>query len=308
MEFRSLKPAKAYVRIQGGLGNQMFQIALGHVLSQYNNTDVSFYQLRTPFLSRSNTTKRKLAIHKFPKLQDLRIRRIYPILKSPSFESLQKALKITESAVLISDSMLPKIELGHGSYDSIAVYDGYWQAHLSNDQIESAVQNLFVFPLYRSSKLQKLIDEIRSPNSIAIHIRRGDYLKSSKSVAFHGVCSLAYYKKALKIYLEQIPSPNIFFFSDDTNWVRHHFQEFRGVMVSDLGLDDFDTLLLMSFCSNLIISNSSYSWWAARLGNLSIKEEKRVIAPHPWFLGTTKWPRYGEDWTLLNVQSGDHVH
>ncbi len=77
--------------------------------------------------------------------------------------------------------------------------------------------------------------------------------------------------------------PKIFVFSDDLEWCKSNFH-FDGseeyISHSYNGYKDGNYLLLMSACKYFIISNSTYSWWAAWLGNY---QNKIVIAPKLWF-------------------------
>ena len=41
-----------------------------------------------------------------------------------------------------------------------------------------------------------------------------------------------------------------------------------------------EDMILMSLCDHNIIANSSFSWWAAWLGETS---ESIIITPDPWF-------------------------
>ena len=109
-------------------------------------------------------------------------------------------------------------------------------------------------------------------NPIALHVRRGDYVKNS---ANHPPCSLEYYQKGL----EQFDSDrNVIVFSDDPEWCNENFTDDR-FLISE-NTDNRVDLCLMSLCNDFIIANSTFSWWGAWL---STNKNKKVIAPIQWF-------------------------
>ena len=107
----------------------------------------------------------------------------------------------------------------------------------------------------------------------SVHIRRGDYLNYPN---FHPTQSQEYYYNCI----EKLSSDTDFFifFSDDTTWCKNHFKEKNFLFIENE--KDYLSLLLMSFCSNNIISNSSFSWWGAWLNKNNYKQ---VIGPKIWF-------------------------
>ena len=92
----------------------------------------------------------------------------------------------------------------------------------------------------------------------------------------HYNLELDYYKKAL----EQFPDRQIIVFSDDPTWCHDEpmFNDDR-FMISE-SEDNAVDLCLMTFCSDYIIANSSFSWWGAWL---SRNDSPKVIAPTKWF-------------------------
>jgi hypothetical protein len=86
----------------------------------------------------------------------------------------------------------------------------------------------------------------------------------------------------MKIMKEAVKNPYFFIFSDDIDWAIENFNELDGnlIFVKNKDLTDIEELLLMSSCKHNIIANSTFSWWAAWLNK---NDEKKVIAPDPWF-------------------------
>ena len=107
--------------------------------------------------------------------------------------------------------------------------------------------------------------------AIGLHIRRTDYLTNPN----HHFVGLDYYKKALSMFDN---STNVLVLSDDPKWCHEQslFQDDR-FMISDSESGYID-MCLMSMCTDYIIANSSFSWWAAWLGN-----KGKVVAPKNWF-------------------------
>jgi hypothetical protein len=77
-------------------------------------------------------------------------------------------------------------------------------------------------------------------------------------------------------------SPHFFIFSDDLEWCyeNFHISNCTFVDIQAARKDPIIDFQLMSLCKHNIISNSTFSWWAAWLNN---NHEKVVVAPNRWF-------------------------
>ena len=153
---------------------------------------------------------------------------------------------------------------------------GYFQTEKYFKHIEDEIRNDFTFKDGILDPCKSMIAGVDNP--IALHVRRGDYVKNS---ANHPPCSLEYYQKGL----EQFDSDrNVIVFSDDPEWCNENFTDDR-FLISE-NTDNRVDLCLMSLCNDFIIANSTFSWWGAWL---SANKDKKVIAPLQWFgTGYTK--------------------
>lgn len=161
-----------------------------------------------------------------------------------------------------------------------AYLDGYFQNENYFKHIRPLLLHEFSFPeLGGKSALMR--DKIKSGKiSVAIHVRRGDYLKPQAN-AYHGILPLSYYTEAMAIINKSINDAHYFIFSDDMPWCRGNFASLENdVTFADSGGEDWSDMALMSICHHQIIANSSFSWWAAWLNPA---ENKIVIAPKKWF-------------------------
>ena len=95
------------------------------------------------------------------------------------------------------------------------------------------------------------------------------------------ICSIDYYRKAIKIINSKIDDPVYFVFSDDIDWCKQNLKIKHRVYFIDWnkGRDSYKDMVLMSKCKHNIIANSSFSWWGAWLNN---NPQKLVIAPNEW--------------------------
>jgi hypothetical protein len=140
-------------------------------------------------------------------------------------------------------------------------------------------------------------DEIVSPSSVAVHVRRGDYLNHPS----FQVCDPSYYQKSMDQLRARLPSARFFIFSDDLEWCRARFQAPDQTIVDsgDSGANPLCDLYLMSLASHHIIANSSYSWWAAWLGE---KPNQQVMMPNRWYVNGIKAPveeKMMGHWTIV---------
>lgn len=122
--------------------------------------------------------------------------------------------------------------------------------------------------------------DLSAPDSVALHIRRGDYVKPDV-VRTLGLCSPDYYVRATSLLRQRIPAPRFFLFTDDPEWVSAHpvLGKLGPVIPPDRDHPARD-LVLMSRCRHFITANSTFSWWAAWLGQ---RPDSIVINPAPWF-------------------------
>lgn len=272
------------IKMQGGLGNQMFQYAFASVLARKNNTSIviedSVYKL----------TEKKEGYT--PRNFELAIFDNEYVFAKRSETSLFSTLSIIERVKKKINLNYPKIfneptfeySLKANSLKSPVFAIGYFQSFKYFIGFESYIRDLFVFPINRlSSKNTDLISILKNKNTIAIHVRRGDYVNDIITNQVHGACSFKYYEEAISIINSKIENPTLVFFSDDSVWVKENFETliFDKIFVDhNKELDSWMDMFLMSICSHNIIANSSFSWWGAWLNE---NPEKIVIAPKKWF-------------------------
>lgn len=123
-------------------------------------------------------------------------------------------------------------------------------------------------------------------NSVAIHIRRGDYVKFPELAKLHGVLEMDYYDRAMSYMKSAITDPIFFLFTDDWQWAQSvlpassRMQHVR--IMSNSAIAD---LQLMRSCKHQIVANSTFSWWGAWLND---NTDKIVAAPTLWYLDPLK--------------------
>lgn len=264
--------------LKGGLGNQMFQYALGRTLSLKNDDTL---KLDTTGLSRANEVGdiyRPFALDAFNLHATVATPEESLRLKYPK-GVLSKAWRKFEFKVLrkqhvgFESSMLTK----HGDL----YLDGYWQSPKYFESIRSTLLEDFTLRAPMSSSAESMARRMRASPSVSVHIRRGDYVANPKVAASYGPCTEAYYKRAAAEITKHVAHPTWFVFSDDIDWVKENL-DFPGtvIYVSGEAANDQEELLLMAACSHNVIANSSFSWWGAWLNQ---NPDKMVVAPSPWF-------------------------
>ena len=264
-------------KLQGGLGNQMFQYAVA--LAYSNDEPV----LDIEFLQKNNTstdtfTKRDFELTVF---QNARFRVMSTSEKNRLF-SLRKRYVLFRKLFGIHIS---KIQQKENELISIPakgnIYlDGYFQSEKYFLDKRKLILQAFSFPPL-SGNNKKIKDQITGSNAVSIHIRRGDYLKEEVK-KYHGVLPEDYYLKAIDRICQIVENPVFFIFSDDKDYAKKLFQNIGNytVVEGNDGGDSWMDMALMSNCRHHIIANSSFSWWGAWLAN---QDGAVNIAPKNWF-------------------------
>lgn len=296
----------AFIRIQGGLGNQMFQLTLGHILQAYREMNVTYFSSHEVIPIKALQTPRKILLREFPNLSKVEIRNIRTLSKKTYSAHMKRKLGISKNEeLLIEPRDGNPIDFMSLNIENDIILDGYWQDITYPTELNAELNQVFQFPVEKKIKLKAIIDKVSAPSAVSVHVRRGDYLASNKSKNFHGVCSEAYFEEGIKFLSRQIEGQEVFFFTDDPRWVQERFGHLNGTLVSELGLTDFEEMMTLSFAQNIVISNSTFSWWAAYLHDRSRFSIKRVVAPYPWFIGTAKSPNYQIDWHRIDPRHNE---
>lgn len=268
----------------GGLGNQMFQYAAGRALSLERGVslmlDVSGfanYQLHQGFeLERLFNCKVEIASE----------REVRRVLSWQFTSGVRRVLSRPRMAALRRKSFV--IEPYFHYWDGIKTIPsdcylaGYWQSDKYFSGVAEQIRDDFSFRIPLECGNIEIATQINEVNSVSLHVRRGDYISTSKNVATYGVCSLDYYSAAIKNIADRVQCPHFFVFSDDPVWVRNNLKiDFNHQYIDrNHGENSYNDMRLMSLCKHHIIANSSFSWWGAWL-NRSV--DKIVVAPERWF-------------------------
>ena len=113
-----------------------------------------------------------------------------------------------------------------------------------------------------------------------IHVRKGDYLTNKKINKLFGTCDLSYYNNAIEEILKLFPNSKFYVFSDNVEWAKLNLKSKTKLKFISQYFSDTEQFWLMTRCKHHIISNSSFSWWAAWLGD---HKKKITIYPEPWY-------------------------
>lgn len=196
-----------------------------------------------------------------------------------------------------------------------AYLTGYFQSEKYFKDIEGQVRDAFTFSgeIWQGldGKLKERMEEylkmIRNTVSVAVHIRRGDYLE--KDEIYGGICTDEYYKKAIAHFEDKEPGAVFFLFSNEPEWVKgwvhDNYKDSGRFIVVEGNMEDagYLDMFLMSRCRHYIIANSSFSWWGAWLGSGA---DKRIIAPSEWSQNQRYTDIYTENMAKINAK-GDLV-
>ena len=282
------------VKLQGGLGNQMFQFAAGKTLALKHDVpmfiDESFLDLDPG----DSYTKRHL------ELDQLNV-----AIKRAGSNICERLLKRSLWRRITTGSSSRVLNEGAGfnrkffSAGDTVYLEGFWQSELYFAGIREVLLGEFT-PRYSFTGVNaQYLEKIKKYESVAIHVRRGDYVHLKTAGSFHGVTGMDYYNRAINYFESHQSGYRFFVFSDDIQWCKQHFNTVKNItfVESDPEFTSVD-MFLMKNCSHQIICNSSYSWWAAWLNE---SHDKIVVAPKKWFAVPRKDEEaiYAKTWIRL---------
>jgi hypothetical protein len=272
------------VRLMGGLGNQMFQYAMGRALALRSGAslklDLSHYTVdrrrhyalgcfsieAPPALDR-DLARFGLSGKILPGRLD-RIRRMVRARLAPADQPIIRERGCRFDPVILQ-------------LQGAAYLEGYWQSEKYFLDQTDIVRREFTGDGLDPDNA-RVANQIDAVNAVSVHVRRGDYVGDATANRYHGTCSLDYYRAAIDYVVARTPSPHLFIFSDEPAWVRTHFPRELPSSIVDINPPErgYRDMQLMARCRHHIIANSSFSWWGAWL---AAAPGKIVVAPRRWF-------------------------
>ncbi len=263
-------------RLRGGLGNQLFQYAAGRALAEHHKVPLKLdlytytkHPYRTFELHHFNIDALEASrgeVHRFtgtnPITRYLNKRNNYfrcpGVFAQPHYHFYEDFFSLPADIYL----------------------SGYWQSEKYYANVIPLIRQQFTPLGPLDSRNSALKAELGSKESVAVHVRRGDYGSAAYSSFFGGLPG-SYYRDAMASIRGQLPNAAFYFFSDDIAWCQSAFgSEGIQYISHNKGGDAYKDLLLMAACRHNIIANSTFSWWGAWLNP---NPGKRVIAPAKWF-------------------------
>ena len=262
------------VKIKGGLGNQLFQYAVGRAVALRHKVPL---KLDTTIFETYN-------LHNGYRLDQFAIQA--EIAADNEIINLKGRNNLLFSAFRKAGLAKRKsyVKEKRSSYFDASVFknnfvylDGYWQ----NELYFSDIRELLLKELSLNSSINDLscayLECIKKSNSVSLHVRRGDYL-NLKNI---NVLEVDYYMKAAEYIRKNVEKPTFYIFSDDLEWCKSTLAFLGDCIYVERTQTEIDDLKLMSFCQHNIIANSSFSWWGAWLNQ---NPNKTVVAPKGWII------------------------
>jgi hypothetical protein len=279
---------KLITRIKGGLGNQLFCYAAARRLALVNNAELVIDDV-TGF-ARDRQYRRECALSHF----HIPVRKATPAERLEPFERYRRgAMKwlsrrqpFEERHYLEQEGQDFDERLLALKVKGTLYLDGLWQSARYFHDVEQAIRgDLRIIPPTDVAN-QRMVEEIRSSQAVALHVR---WFDAPGSMATQNV-SADYYRRAIALMEEKIDLPRYYLFSDDPEAARAKLAlpEDRVTFVSHNQGDEnaYADLWLMTQCQHFITANSTFSWWGAWLGGGA---EKIVVSPKPKIQEGNTW-------------------
>ena len=281
------------VSLMGGLGNQLFQLALGLNFAKTNQVNL------IPILGNSRRNSLgEVEISSLNLSQNVTIQEISALNSRMVSLGLACGLRVSTSReskylIMALEKAIPiamrntklRIAFARGGGSGISelqepdvFYVGYFQSHkfAADKNVFSKLMNLS--PKTSSQSLEEMVQRVQASRPILLHVRLTDYLRESS----FGLPAQTYYREAIKRVSEACGDVDIWVFSDDPSRALSYLpKEFMDrYRLAPAFEETVHTFELMRHFSGFIVANSSFSWWAA---HLRMDRNAVVIHPWPWF-------------------------
>lgn len=275
-----------YVLCSGGLGNQMFQYALYRSLVAAGKQaifDTSYYKHETVH-----------AGYEIEKCFNIKAGENkcdhFNVVWKFFYSLMSRANRYSFCNIIMEN---PRKMLDINFLPNKAVLFGYWQSENYFKSLKNKLISEFEFQNI-SEESQTVAQKMKKENSVAIHVRRGDYLKATQ---YMNLAETSYYERAIDYINMHVTNPRYYIFSDEIDWCKKNMKlpKDKTIYVDfNTGIKSYEDMYLISSSKNVILANSSFSWWAGYLGKHEIvirpskykvnwsEEQDNMLYPAEW--------------------------
>ncbi len=303
------------IRLWGGLGNQLYQVAFGYALEKKTGMKVLYdtHIIDKEVKLAKNNKKNRVWVRWYFDKFDVNAEKWNANFLEKRFIGKNK-------------SAMVKYEICNGNdYDyTEKCFDRdigiYMKQVLENAEYfkgyEKDIQRMFttLSDKYKDELDERnlaMIKEMQShKNSVVVNIRLGDFLQYKR----HNICNFDYYKKAMKVF-DKMKDVHYYIFSDDIEGAKKYFKPDKPHTYVDINPLEkpYLNLILSSSAKHNIVSNSTFAIWA---GMLNKNPNKIVVCPNRFYKDDGKISQnilqasfsiYPNDWTKINIDNDEAI-
>jgi len=277
----------------GGLGNQMFQYAFAKHISIEKGVEL---KIDTSLLGEGDVENLvirhfDLDVFNIQKIEDIASIKEVEKFNGKSSPTIIDRIVFKLKSFFSNDKLL--LQKNNGITEDLINPEGSnlcivgrWQSELFFIKNADLIKGIFNFNDFKPNSYSLSISKnMKASTSVSIQVRRGDYVTHPIYSKKLGALSIDYYKKSMALMKRKLLNTEIVFYviSDDIEWCKANFESLDENIVyveQEKSKNGYlSDLWLLHLCDHAIISNSTFSWWGAWLGE---SEKSVVIAPGKW--------------------------
>lgn len=286
--------SKVFCSVYNGIGNQLFSYALGLFLAKKHNKELVFDLTKLNQINLLSRIGLKRDVRREFELQKIGF--VHPVQKFGLKEFTRKLRVLKNRKFVVADFRKSHFDLGEVKQNQ-HIYSVGWGDFNLVKEVLPEMKSKFSAKFEINHGIAEALKLIGENNSVAVHVRRTDFLDPKISGYSIGICSETYYTNAIKFISNRVKNPLFVFFSDDIEYVKTNLKTENSYFTEgNTGYEDF---YLMSQCKHFILANSTFSFWAAALNNSG---SKIVCVPEFWYNAPLRQAEYIPDqWQKIPI-------
>lgn len=272
----------------------MFSYALGLFLAKKHNKELVFDLTKLNQINLLSRIGLKRDVRREFELQKIGF--VHPVQKFGLKEFTRKLRVLKNGKFVVADFRKSHFDLGEVKQNQ-HIYSVGWGDFNLVKEVLPEMKSKFSAKFEINPGIAEALKLIGENNSVAVHVRRTDFLDPKISGYSIGICSETYYTNAIKFISNRVKNPLFVFFSDDIEYVKTNLKTENSYFAEgNTGYEDF---YLMSQCKHFILANSTFSFWAAALNNSG---SKIVCVPEFWYNAPLRQAEYIPDqWQKIPI-------